>query len=261
MNEDYGVIWNPWHGCKKISEGCRNCYMYYLDEQHGKNGADIYKVKNDFYLPLQRNKSGGYKIPSGSIVRVCMTSDFFLEEADIWRSEVWKIIRERQDLFFYILTKRASRILNNLPSDWGDGYENVMLSVTVENQLEANNRIPILLVVPAKYKGIMIAPILGEINIDNYLKSGQIKQLLIGGENYKGARPCNFSWVVNLADQCRRNGVNCRFIDIGENFVKNDRRYIIKNKKVRIEQAKKSGVSFECRPIDWKIKNLNLDLF
>ena len=26
-------IWNPWHGCKKCSEGCENCYMYFLDEQ------------------------------------------------------------------------------------------------------------------------------------------------------------------------------------------------------------------------------------
>lgn len=38
-------IWNPWHGCKKYSEGCENCYMYYLDSQRDKDGSKIYKVK------------------------------------------------------------------------------------------------------------------------------------------------------------------------------------------------------------------------
>jgi protein gp37 len=28
-------IWNPWHGCRKCSEGCANCYMYYLDGLRG----------------------------------------------------------------------------------------------------------------------------------------------------------------------------------------------------------------------------------
>ena len=25
------IIWNPWHGCHKVSEGCAHCYMYFLD--------------------------------------------------------------------------------------------------------------------------------------------------------------------------------------------------------------------------------------
>ena len=43
-------IWNPWHGCVKFSEGCRNCYMYFLDRMRGQSGAQIYKVKNNFYV-------------------------------------------------------------------------------------------------------------------------------------------------------------------------------------------------------------------
>ena len=35
-------IWNPWHGCKKYSEGCEHCYMYYLDSQRDKDGSEIY---------------------------------------------------------------------------------------------------------------------------------------------------------------------------------------------------------------------------
>lgn len=47
-------IWNPWHGCKKISEGCANCYMYFLDKMRDQNGANIYRTKNGFDYPLQK---------------------------------------------------------------------------------------------------------------------------------------------------------------------------------------------------------------
>ena len=97
-------IWNPWHGCKRISEGCENCYMYYLDSLRGKDGAEIYKVKNNFDYPLHKDRNGNYKIKSGEYIRVCMTSDFFLKEADCWREEVWKIIKKRSDVIFGSVT-------------------------------------------------------------------------------------------------------------------------------------------------------------
>lgn len=129
-------IWNPWHGCKKYSEGCENCYMYYLDSQRDKDGSDIYKVKTNFNLPLKKSRNGEYKIPSGSVLRVCMTSDFFLTEADEWRKEVWEMIKLRPDITFWLQTKRAERVLDNLPSWWGDGLENVIMVFTTENQKE-----------------------------------------------------------------------------------------------------------------------------
>ena len=80
-------IWNPWHGCVKCSEGCENCYMYYLDEIRGGDGAQIRLTSNARY-PLSRDRKGRYKIQSGEMISVCMTSDFFLEEADAWRNDV-----------------------------------------------------------------------------------------------------------------------------------------------------------------------------
>lgn len=70
-------IWNPWHGCIKKSEGCRNCYMYFLDRQRGGDGGRIYKVRNNFDYPLQKDRDGRYKVKSGEQIRVCMTSTFF----------------------------------------------------------------------------------------------------------------------------------------------------------------------------------------
>ena len=91
-------IWNPWHGCVKCSEGCQNCYMYYLDSLRDKNGSDIYRTKTGFKYPLSKYRDGSYKVKSGEMLRVCMTSDFFLEEADPWRDEAWQIIRQRPDV-------------------------------------------------------------------------------------------------------------------------------------------------------------------
>lgn len=59
--------------------------MYYLDAQRGRDGSEIYRTKAGFRYPLSRNRDGSYKIQSGEMLRVCMTSDFFLKEADSWR--------------------------------------------------------------------------------------------------------------------------------------------------------------------------------
>lgn len=89
-------IWNPWHGCKKCSEGCQHCYMFFLDRMRGHDGGEIYRTKNGFNYPLQRTKDGRYKVQSGELIRGCMTSDFFLKEADPWREEAWDIMRQRK---------------------------------------------------------------------------------------------------------------------------------------------------------------------
>ena len=46
------AIWNPWHGCKKISSGCENCYVYRRDMQFGKDSSIVTKTL-DFNLPVR----------------------------------------------------------------------------------------------------------------------------------------------------------------------------------------------------------------
>ena len=128
--------WNPWHGCHKYSEDCENCFMFYLDEERGLDGNQISKNKTDWNLPLKKDRQGNYKIKSGEFVRVCMASDFFLEEADEWRDEAWNIMKQRPDVTFSLLTKRANRIKDCLPLDWGDGWDNITIAVSIENQKE-----------------------------------------------------------------------------------------------------------------------------
>ncbi len=247
-------IWNPWHGCKKISEGCQNCYMYFLDRVRGNTSGDlIYKTKKNFDYPLHKDKKGNYKIKSGEMIRICMTSDFFIEEADNWRKEIWVIIKKRSDVKFFILTKRANRIKENLPEDWGSGYENVIINVTCENQKRADERIQILLDIEAKHKGIMIAPFIGEISIEKYLKTGQIEQVICGGENYDGSRICDFEWVKNLNKECKKYDVTFCFIETGTNFVKDGKKYYIAKKNIQSKMAYKSNMNYKGKDIEFKL--------
>lgn len=183
------------------------------------------------------------------MIRVCMTSDFFLEEADPWREEAWAVMRQRKDVKFFLLTKRPQRVASCLPYDWGTGWENVFFNVTCENQKRADERIPILLELPFKHKGIMTAPLIGPVDIGKYLSEGQIEQVLCGGENYDGSRPCHYEWVKLLYDQCREYDVTFNFIETGTCFVKDGKKYRIPNKKIQSQQAFRSGLNHQGKEI------------
>ncbi len=154
--------------------------MYYLDAMRGKHGSDIYKVKTKFNYPIQKER----------------------------------------DVIFFLLTKRADRIMECLPDDWEDGYENVFLNVACENQKRAEERLKILREIPAKHKGVMVTPMLGEVDLSSFLKEGWIEQVVCGGENYGGERECRFEWVQFLSKQCQEADVRFVFIETGTRFVK-----------------------------------------
>lgn len=245
-------IWNPWHGCVKCSEGCENCYMYFLDEMRDKDGAEIYRTGNARY-PLSKDRKGRYKIQSGEMISVCMTSDFFLEEADGWRPEAWDVMRERSDVIFYLLTKRPQRVAECLPPDWGDGWDNIFFNVTCENQKRADERMPLLLDLPFKHKGVQVAPFIGPVSLDKYLASGQVERVLCGGENYGGRRPCDFDWVKSLRAECAAHDVTFVFIETGTVFIKDGKRYELKGKRLQATQAFKSGMYYEGKPMHFDL--------
>ena len=247
--------WNPWHGCIKCSEGCQNCYMYFFDGMRDLNGSDIYRTKGGFDYPIQKNRKGHYKIKSGELIRVCMTSDFFLEEADPWRDEAWQFMKERSDVKFFLLTKRPERVQACLPKNWGDGWENIFFNVSCENQRRADERIPRLLQLPFKHKGLFCAPLLGKIHIAKYLATGEIEQVGCGGENYNGARPCDFEWVKTLRKECVAANVTFCFVETGTNFIKDGRLYHIPDKGIQKVMTFKSGMNFTGRPVKYVLKD------
>jgi protein gp37 len=235
------VNWNPWYGCKKISVGCENCYVYRNAAKYERDASAV-KKNADFSLPLKRNRRKEYKILSGETVYTCFTSDFLLAEADEWRPETWQMIRERSDLNFMFITKRISRLAGVLPADWGNGYANVSIGCTCENQARADERLPNFLGLPIKSRFIVCEPLFEEIDLSEYLSGGKIERVVAGGESGMNARICNYDWILRIREQCREYGVKFWFKQTGYRFVKDGRLYLI-DRKAQHSQARNAGIN------------------
>jgi protein gp37 len=198
-------VWNPWRGCRKTSEGCDNCY-----------------VRRSFcseYVPFNHADAS-----AGTVITVSLQSDFFLKEADSLRDFVWQTIKTHPNLIFLIITKRVSRIQRCLPKDWGEGYSNVILCATAENQKRVDERIPILLNIPAKHKWVTCSPLLEEIDLTQYLQKHEIELVETTGEvdcKYK-ARPTKYEWSKSLSDQCKQYDTRFSQLYLGHNFIMPD---------------------------------------
>lgn len=234
------AMWNLWHGCLKKSPGCRHCYVYRGDEKRGKDASKIYKTGN-FYAPIKRNKNGEYKYPSGTMFYTCFTSDFFLEEASEWRKDAWEMIATRSDADFLFITKRIERFYECIPKDWGEGYSNVTICCTCENQDTADSRLPIYTRAPIKHKYIVCEPLLSKIDLSAYLSKG-IKGVLAGGESGPGARVCDYEWILYLRDQCAQAGISFTFRQTGAVFRKNGKVYHIP-RRLQFAQARKADIN------------------
>ena len=99
----------------------------------------------------------------------------------------------------------------------------------------------------------MCAPFIGAVSIGKYLDSGQIEQVVCGGENYDGARPCHFDWVKSLRNECVTRNITFCFIETGTTFIKDNKTYTLPKKQIQSEMAYKSGMNFIGRPIEWKL--------
>lgn len=234
--------WNPWHGCHKLSAGCRHCYMYRIDEKHGRDSRIVTKT-GEFGLPLKRKRNGEYKIPSGETVYTCFSSDFFVEEADGWRPEAWEMMRVRDDLSFFMITKRIDRLEECLPPDWGLGYENVTICCTVENQDRADYRLPLYRKAPVRHKLIICEPLLERVDLSPYL-GDWVEQVIAGGESGPEARICDYDWILDLREQCVKAGVSFRFKQTGARLRKEGRLYRIK-RPFQHSQARKAGIDYK----------------
>lgn len=194
-------------GCAKVSPGCRACYMFAEQKSYGMDPADVRRSKTKFNEPLK------WKQPRR--VFTCSWSDFFIEQADAWRPEAWEIIRKTPHTYI-ILTKRIERVPECLPPDWGAGYPNVWLCVSVESQ-HFLWRIAQLAEIPAPVHGVSFEPLLGPIDASRYLHL--IDWAILGGESGPGARACHVSWIRQLMAQCRSRDVAVFCKQLGANVM------------------------------------------
>jgi protein gp37 len=242
------ICWNLWHGCKKYSEGCKYCYVYRGDSKRDKDASIVTKTAK-FDLPIQKKKNGEYKVLGGQMIYTCFTSDFLIDEADEWRKDAWLMIKERQDLKFFFITKRIERFLVNLPDDWENGYDNVIVGCTCENQDRLDYRIPILKEMPILHKVIILEPLLEEIDLSKHLDDS-IEQVVLGGESGQSARKCDYNWVIKARNACIAKKVSFHFKQTGSNFFKDGIAYKIAWKQMH-SQARKADINYSGNHIGY----------
>ena len=234
------AIWNPWRGCIKCSEGCLHCYIHKGDYKRGINTSEIVKTK-DFYKPIEKLKNGNYKMKSG-LVYLCFQSDFLIKEADKWRNECFRMIKERQDCKFLFLTKRIERFKEIIPDDWNDGYDNVIVCCTVENQKNADYKLSIFKDLPIKHKCITMQPLLEKVNIEKFLDD--IELVLVGGEQDYNARVLDYDWVLDIRKQCIKHNVNFEFRQCGTYTIKDGKTYEIETYNLT-KQARLANINYK----------------
>ncbi len=193
--------WNPWRGCTKVSPGCAHCYMFRDQRRYGRDPGRVVRTTT-WREPLRWQKKAA-AAGRTDLVFTCSWSDWFHADADAWRPEAWQLVRSCPNLTFQILTKRPERIKDHLPPDWGDGYANVWLGVSVEGN-DYCWRADVLRGLPARTRWVCAEPLLGplpDLNLDG------IAWLVVGGETGPDWRPLDRAWVRELRDRCRSAGV------------------------------------------------------
>lgn len=235
------ILWNLIHGCHRKSEGCNHCYVFARD---GQNGIDTNIVRKtaSFDLPIKRNRKGEWKIPSGEMVMTCFSSDFFIEEIDVWRKEAWAMMRQRPDLSFFIVTKRPERIAHSLPDYWEEISERLYICCTMESQRRVDERLPIFRAAPLRHREIIVEPMLEAVDFHGQLNG--IDSIIVGGESGSQARPCHYEWVLDVRHQCADAGIGFHFKQTGGNFFKDGRNYRM-NHRLQMTQAAKANIDLE----------------
>lgn len=181
MGKDTGIPWtdhtfNMTWGCTKISLGCANCYA---DVWAARWGLDLWGANprrlfgpKHWAEPLKWQAAAKRDGVRRRVFTSSMADVFEDHPAiDAERPKLWDLIRKTPDLDWQLLTKRANRIAANLPDDWGDGWPNVWLGVSVENQATADERIPHLLKIPAAVRFLSVEPLLGPVDLSSWLGS------------------------------------------------------------------------------------------
>lgn len=216
MAENSKIEWtdhtfNPWVGCTKISPACDHCYAESWAKRAGSPELWVgYRRRTtaaNWRQPIKWNRDAE---ASGVRRKVFCASlaDVFDNQADpIWRRDLWDLIMGTQWLDWLLLTKRPQNIAKMLPERWtwpARGHlSNVWLGTTVENQDEAERRIPQLLSIQAAVHFLSCEPLLGIVHLPKQDPTGHpLDWVICGGESGGKARMMEEHWARSLRDQC-----------------------------------------------------------
>jgi len=245
--------WNPMTGCTPISECYAQRMARRLRGRYGYPDDDPFRVT---LHPEKLTEPMRWKKPR--LIFVCSMGDLFHDEIPFeFIDRVFATMVLAPQHTYLLLTKRPDRMAAYM--GWLDklglgfdgragergmkmwGHEelpwplpNVWLGVTAENQARADERIPILLSIPAAKRFVSIEPMLGPVDLRRWLSGQRLRcpdcgvgpfdedgcctrcgadmdgpepylgldWVICGGETGPGARPMHPDWVRSLRDQC-----------------------------------------------------------
>jgi protein gp37 len=232
---------NGWWGCIPCSPGCAHCYARSWDARFG---GDHWGVGSDRKLftdrhwaqPLVWNRDAE---AAGVPARVLCPSmgDAFEDHPQIVepRARLWRVIEQTPWLQWVMPTKRPENVAGMVPWGHGGWPENLWLGVSVEDQQRANERIPILVSLPAAVRWVSAAPLLRLVDLSRWMpRPFELEQggyelypkgcdvhgngklwipgptigwVVTEGESGPNARPSHPDWFRTIRDQCIAAGV------------------------------------------------------
>jgi protein gp37 len=220
MGEATKIEWttstfNPWIGCQKVSPGCDHCYAEaMMDHRYGRvqwgpHGERQRTSPANWRKPQQWDKDGDrFEREHGHRRRVFCASlaDVFDNAVPpAWRHDLFKLIKQTPSLDWLLLTKRPQNIRKMLPADWGNGYPNVWLGTTTEDEVHYRQRWPILAPIPAVIRFISYEPAIGPLG--PLADAATPDWIICGGESGPGARMMEPTWARQTRDQCHALGI------------------------------------------------------
>lgn len=214
LNAEGNTVW----ACVHASEGCRFCYSEVLAKRWGRGEAftaENMKALTPYFDVKEADQVLKSKKIAGKKVFVDDMTDLFGE----WVSEEiidkhFAVLAMRPDVTFQILTKRAKRMrdyfsdpfhmnrvreqcyaldqqrtMREAAATWP--LANVHLGVSVEDQVNANQRLPWLLETPAAVRWASIEPMIAGVDLEQvvvaYFKNERIGSDYIPTRNPRNA--------------------------------------------------------------------------
>jgi len=250
MGQNSEIAWtdhtfNPWWGCTKVSAGCEHCYAEGVANRFapglwGANGRRRFFGEKHWREVMRWNaraeKTGvPERVFCGSMCDVCERLPLDHQcraEMAIVRAQLRSTIRHTPHLRWLLLTKRPEGLLQYFDEQWWRECPNTWAGVTAENQATADERIPLLLQVPAAKRFVSCEPLLSALDLSKYLgatlttRGGERIQhpdhripttggtwdfgldwVIAGCESGPGARHAMGTWFRMLRNQCEAAGV------------------------------------------------------
>jgi protein gp37 len=208
--------WTPITGCSYASPGCTNCKAMKLAPvelraEFARDGLVKDSKTGPVWTGSMRLSETRLALPTKTKAQteftVCPHSDLFNENVPVeWIERVFDEMERCGWHAFQVLTKRAARLESYVSHRYAAKQppSHIAFGVSCERQIESDERIPHLLRTPAAIRFVTFYPLLGPIDLRNYLAAGGVNLVLAGEE---AERPANPDWIEEIEKQCKTAAV------------------------------------------------------